>query len=100
MPAGGTGGGSVTERHIEVVTRSGLPPFWEGSVRRRKLVSTDSFRKQLLRIKASGQGYRYLGVRGEILRPPKDLQEQRRLAGTLRSIKDKSTGIQDDQIPS
>jgi len=39
-------------------------------------------------------------ARGEILRPIEDEQERRQFPRASPSIKDDSTGIEDDQIPS
>ena len=46
------------------------------------------------------RGSPYSVVRGEILRPTEDDQEQRQSPSASPSIKNESTGIEDDQIPS
>ena len=51
-------------------------------------------------IDRDGRGHRYLIVRGEILRFFKDQLLRKRLTRTFSLIKNESSGIEDDQIPS
>ena len=51
-------------------------------------------------IERDGRGHSYRGVRGEILRSPRDGLLRKRLPRTFSLIKNESQRLEDDQIPS